>query len=195
MACEGKKKGKVFFVDKGSKQEVDVPIAPFSVTCSAVGTCGKSGIRTITYDASNPSAPHNNSFSFPSFENEVVFFKAVPSPGTYDGNQYDFWGTCPGGEREIHNSFSRGSGAISISNNTFVVDGEAGLIIRDSLNKILFKILVLECNYSISCDKNCPDVFCECPVSGYPGYCCLDCKSTAGQIHSITEDLRGRNGR
>ncbi|MBN3924004.1 hypothetical protein [Nostoc sp. NMS4] len=191
MACEGAKKGKVSFIDKGTAKEIAIPIAPFFVSCSPTSTCGVSGIRQINYSCSNPIAP-NGVYSFSSFKNESVFFKAVASSGTYDGNQYDFWGSCPDGQREIRNSFSRGSGAITIISNVFTSGGNSGLIIKDANNNILLTIPVSECNYQISCGDECPEGFCKCIIPEYPGYCCLDCTAIAASIREITNSLRGK---
>ncbi|QHG15810.1 hypothetical protein [Nostoc sp. ATCC 53789] len=48
--------------------------------------------------------------------------------------------------------------------------------------------------YTVACGDGCPEGFCRCTTPGYPGYCCLDCNSTAASIRFITNDLKGRNG-
>ena len=48
--------------------------------------------------------------------------------------------------------------------------------------------------FQVACNARCPDGFCECPSPGYPGYCCLDCASTASNIRTITNELRAKNG-
>ena len=47
--------------------------------------------------------------------------------------------------------------------------------------------------YDVQCTK-CPEGTCECPTPNYPGYCCLDCASTAASIRAITNNLRAKNG-
>jgi hypothetical protein len=49
--------------------------------------------------------------------------------------------------------------------------------------------------YKVSCDDECPEGFCRCEIPEYPGYCCLDCAATSGNIRAITNDLRAKNGR
>lgn len=54
----------------------------------------------------------------------------------------------------------------------------------------------IECpdgGYKVTCGDDCPEGFCKCVTSEYPGYCCLDCNATAAQIRAITNDLRGQN--
>ena len=47
--------------------------------------------------------------------------------------------------------------------------------------------------YSVQCGK-CPPGKYECYSPIYPGYCCLDCASTAASIRNITNDLKVKNG-
>ncbi|MEH2243548.1 hypothetical protein [Nostoc sp.] len=49
------------------------------------------------------------------------------------------------------------------------------------------------CKIEVACG-DCPPGYCRCEMSGYPGYCCLDCHATAEQIRVITNDLRSKNG-
>ncbi|MEH2145296.1 hypothetical protein [Nostoc sp.] len=46
--------------------------------------------------------------------------------------------------------------------------------------------------FDIQCGK-CPQGTCECPTPVYPGYCCLDCASTAANIRTITNELKTKN--
>jgi hypothetical protein len=48
-------------------------------------------------------------------------------------------------------------------------------------------------NYTVACGR-CPPGTCECKIDAYPGYCCLDCNSTAASIRTITNELRAKNG-
>jgi len=193
MACEGKIKGKIFFTDQGIKKEVIVSVAPFFVSCNLVGSCGKTGNRTITYNVANPAASSQNGSTsiFASFKDEVPFFKAVPQSGTYDGNRYDLWGNCHGIERLISQSFSLMSGAISIINNVFATNpASTGLVITDSSDNVLFNIAVSECSYSISCDDDCPPGFHKCTHKKYPGYCCVPCEEVGQRINNIANKIR-----
>lgn len=189
MACDGSKSGKVTFTDNNLTTEIVIPKAPFFVACSPAGSCGVSGNRTITVNVSNPAASANNGsqFTYSSFKNEVFFFKAVPqSSGTYDGNRYDLYGSCPDGERFLLAGASLMSGALSIINDVFTGDGASGLIIKDASNNTLFNIPVSQCNYKISCDNDCPNGYCKIDCEQYPGYCCI----SEAKIQNLTNELK-----
>lgn len=47
--------------------------------------------------------------------------------------------------------------------------------------------------YDVQC-KRCPEGTCECKTPIYPGYCCLDCSTTAASIRTITNELKTKNG-
>ncbi len=69
-----------------------------------------------------------------------------------------------------------------------------GVIIRDMKGAIIFDDDNIDCNWNVQCDDDCPEGTYKCYSPVYPGYCCLDCASTAAKIRAITNDLRSKNG-
>lgn len=69
-----------------------------------------------------------------------------------------------------------------------------GIVIRDVTGGIIFDDDAIDCDWSVQCDDDCPEGTCKCISPIYPGYCCLDCESTAANIRAITNDLRAKNG-
>lgn len=49
------------------------------------------------------------------------------------------------------------------------------------------------CTFSVQCGK-CLDGQHECSHSGYPGYCCIDCASTASKINNLVPKVRCCDG-
>ncbi|MCC5626855.1 hypothetical protein LC613_01070 [Nostoc sphaeroides CHAB 2801] len=77
------------------------------------------------------------------------------------------------------------TGSTLNKNNVIRIVDSQGTLIHEEEN---------ECDYQVACDERCPEGFCECPSSTYPGYCCLDCAFAAASIRAITNELRGKNG-
>ncbi|HYX19070.1 MAG TPA: hypothetical protein VE944_32910 [Nostoc sp.] len=72
---------------------------------------------------------------------------------------------------------------------------ECTLIVKDVNNLQLFTVSgKCPVNFTVTCGDGCPEGFCKCVIPEYPGYCCLDCNSTAASIRTITNELRGKNG-
>lgn len=68
------------------------------------------------------------------------------------------------------------------------------LTVIDSAGRIITREYLIEPTYTVACDDECPEGFCKCLTPEYPGYCCLNCASTAASIRTITNELRGKNG-
>ncbi|OUL28782.1 hypothetical protein [Nostoc sp. 106C] len=189
MFCQNAKKGKITVKANNTTQEIEITTIPFNISCSANGVCGQSGTRTITYYGANPSTNciNNTGESFSSFRDETLFFKAIPqASGTYDGNRYELWGKCPdGSERQISSIVSFNCGAITITSNTFTANLQSGLIVTDSLGNVLYSINVDKCDFSVSCDDDCPNGYCKIDCPSYPGYCCIN----EAKIKSLTNQL------
>lgn len=63
-------------------------------------------------------------------------------------------------------------------------------------NELIFKdVGKAPVTFKVECIREkCPEGYCECKSSEYPGYCCLNCSSTAAKLHALTEQVRGING-
>ena len=192
MSCENAKTGKVTFTDSGITREIQINNCPFSVSCNPVGLAGQMGIRTLFYTCSNPvAACHSGAnYAVSSYENETLYLVGVAQSGTYDGNRYDIYGSSPLGIRLVREGFSFMSGSINIISNVFTPNGIDGLIVKDSFGNTLFNVRVSICNYTISCDNDCPDGYIKCTTTSYPGYCCIPCSEVKGGIANITAMLR-----
>ncbi|MBD2495009.1 hypothetical protein [Nostoc sp. FACHB-280] len=45
---------------------------------------------------------------------------------------------------------------------------------------------------TIVCDDECPPGHIKCKHNGYPGYCCVSCKSTAEKINNLANKVKGK---
>lgn len=48
-------------------------------------------------------------------------------------------------------------------------------------------------SFSVVCDDECPPNHLKCSSPGYPGYCCIPCSEIAGELRSITGQVRSVN--
>lgn len=71
---------------------------------------------------------------------------------------------------------------------------QKGVIIKDRNGTVLYDDDTADCLGNVVCDDDCPPGTCKCSSPVYPGYCCNDCASTAASIHTITSELRAKNG-
>ena len=195
MSCENAKTGKVTFTDSGITREIQINNCPFSVSCNPVGLAGRMGIRTLFYTCSNPVAACHSGANrtVSSYENETLYLVGVAQSGTYDGNRYDIYGSSPLGIRLVLEGFSFMSGSINIISNVFTPNEIDGLIIKDSLGNTLFNVRGSTCNYTISCDNDCPDGYLKCHSDSYPGYCCIPCGDIKNRITSLIAKVKGLN--
>jgi hypothetical protein len=82
--------------------------------------------------------------------------------------------------------FFQGKNACSISFESL----PALIKITDSQNIIYQETGNRKPSYRVGCGDNCPEGFCKCEISEYPGYCCLNCTETAQKINNIANKIR-----
>ncbi|MCM0591341.1 MAG: hypothetical protein KA716_31870 [Gloeotrichia echinulata DEX184] len=46
--------------------------------------------------------------------------------------------------------------------------------------------------YNVVCGDTCPDGYCKCATTNYPGYCCLPCQQVATQLANIVAIARSK---
>lgn len=114
-----------------------------------------------------------------------LIIQTVPSVGTEN---------CP-------NSYQQNIPAINYYNAVSEWDGGSASIglkfagsnckitIVDAANHTFKDIGLSPVNYTVACGDDCPDGYCKCHTTKYPGYCCLDCKKVANQINNLTQRL------
>lgn len=101
--------------------------------------------------------------------------------------------------RVLYSDASFNAGAIQYLGTVFTpnVANKYQIIISNTSGIELFKEekdTTIPPKYEVACGEECPEGFCKCITPEYPGYCCLDCNSTAASIRAITNDLKGKNG-
>jgi hypothetical protein len=190
MFCEGSNFGKVFFTDKSINKVIEIKKTPFSVSCNPVDARGRSGTLTYSYNGANPEPQcKNQTREISLYENERLEFRGVSDSEGYDGKRYQLWAVSSIGERLLNDSFSLGCGSISLSSTKFTASGNDGLVVKDANGNNLYVVAVSECNYSVSCDDDCPEGSHKCTHNKYPGHCCVPCQEVGDKLKNIASKV------
>ncbi|MEH2169333.1 MAG: hypothetical protein V7K41_22280 [Nostoc sp.] len=93
------------------------------------------------------------------------------------------------GYSNFERQWNGGTVGIGLKGNT----DKCTIQIIDSMGRIFSKTSECPIKYTVACGDDCPEGFCKCEISEYPGYCCLNCNATARSIRDITNNLRVKN--
>ncbi|MCC5619251.1 hypothetical protein LC605_30105 [Nostoc sp. CHAB 5836] len=189
--CADKTKATILFerVD-GTKGQLIINSPPVEIICLPANNQGKY-IFTLATSGSNYDCSGDHSYRFGgdriADSYQVGNLIPVSSSSQCPGRELTFY---PSGQIDIiHPTQYR----ITQRDNPNYHPTE-GIEVKDKTGKTIFKELGIKCNCIVNCEEDCSEGFCKCPSPTYPGYCCLDCASTAASIRAITNELRAKNG-
>jgi hypothetical protein len=171
MACEGKKIAKLTYVKNHDKKKTVEFKAPIEVETESIKIWryGGSGVNSdcspigsYEFTATGKDAVIASRSDHPSFPGCTIQVIIID-----DLEQY---GAFPGD-------------AYLIS------EGESDCIIKVK-NKNFQDTYKCGTEYEVICDDDCPPGHIKCEHNGYPGYCCIPCKSTAERINNLASRIK-----
>ncbi len=193
LYCEGKTKAIIKYVaSSGQEIKHEFLQVPIEIDCADVPRTGRFiyTVRASGYNFGTCTPIGDRAFGLTVVADSYAISSAPPLGGyeTCIFNDYNFYIAT-----EKVNTFLGTSDAIitSIANPNYSPGGKY-LTIKFQGSEI-FKTQVKNCDYSVTCDDECPEGYLKCVIPEYPGYCCIPCDDIKSGIIGITAILKGIN--